>query len=124
MEWSKLNGHHGKSNIPANQLSHPDQVLPTRWSLLPWVFDAICAVDVWPLIYLFSTRANAKLPLYMSPVSNPTAWKQDASSINETISVFTYFPLRSSLVERPALNQHLNNPGNTFGLKKSALWIS
>ena len=61
----------GKKNILA------DQVPLTEWSLFPRMFDAICEVLEWPLIDLFATRANAKLPLYMSPVPDPMAWRQD-----------------------------------------------
>ena len=42
----------GKKNVLADQLSCPDQVLPTEWSLLPRVFDAICEVFDCPPIYL------------------------------------------------------------------------
>ena len=38
---------------------------------LPWVFDAICEVYDHPLLDLFDTRANAKLPLYVFPVLDP-----------------------------------------------------
>ena len=34
----------GKKSVPTYQLSRSDQVLPTEWSLLPWVFDFICKV--------------------------------------------------------------------------------
>ena len=32
----------GKKYILADQLSHPDQFLPTEWPLLPWVSNAAC----------------------------------------------------------------------------------
>ena len=67
----------GKKIIPADQLSHPEQVLPMEWSLLPRVFEVICKMFSWPHLDLFATRANAKLPLYMLPVPDPMACKQD-----------------------------------------------
>ena len=67
-----------KKNILADQLNCPDQILPTEWSLLPCVFDGICQVFGCPHLDLFTTRVNTKLPLNVSPVPDPIAWKQDA----------------------------------------------
>ena len=65
-----------KKNVLADQFSHPDQVLPSEWSLLMRVFKGICKVFGCPHLDLFATHANAKLPLYVSPVPDPMAWKQ------------------------------------------------
>ena len=67
-----------KKNILADQLSHSDQILPTEWSSLPWLFNTICEAFGWPLIDMFATRANAELPLHVSPVRDPMGWKHDA----------------------------------------------
>ena len=67
----------GKKNVLMDQLSHPDQVLPMEWSLRPMAFDAICQVFDRPFMDLFANHANAKLPLYVSPVPNLMTWKQD-----------------------------------------------
>ena len=68
----------GKKNILADQLGRPDQILPTEWSLLPRVFDGNCRVFGRPHLGMFATQANNKLPLYVSLVPDPLAWKQDA----------------------------------------------
>ena len=68
----------GKKNILADQLSHPDQILPAEWSLLPRVFGGICREFGQPNLDLFTTWANNKFPHYVSQVPNPVAWKQDA----------------------------------------------
>ena len=68
----------GKRNSLADQLSCLDQILPTEWYLLPRVFDGICRELGRPHLDLFTTRANNKLPLYVSLVPDPLAWKQDA----------------------------------------------
>ena len=68
-----------KNSILVDQLSRPDQVLPTEWFLLTRVFEMIYKVFSRPHINLFAMRANTKLPLDMSPVQDPMAWKQDAS---------------------------------------------
>ena len=54
----------GKKNILGNQLSHPVQVLPTEWSLLPKLFKAICEVFGHPYLELFATRANGNRTLF------------------------------------------------------------
>ena len=67
----------GKHNILADQLSRPDQILLTEWSLLPCVFDRFCGVFGRSHLNLFATRASNKFPLYMSPVPDLLAWTQD-----------------------------------------------
>ena len=83
----------GKKNILADQLSRPDQILPTEWSLLPRVLDGICQVIRRPHLDLFATRANTNLPLYVSPVPDPLAWKQDALHLPWNHLVAYAFPL-------------------------------
>ena len=103
VEWSKLNMVivmvryiRVKKNILADRLNHPDQFLLTEWYFLLGGFDAICEVYGRPFIDLFTTRANAKLPLYVSTVPGPMAWKQDAFQRQwNNLSVYTFppFPL-------------------------------
>ena len=70
--------HFRQKNVQADQLSCPDPVLPTEWSLLPRVFEVVWEVFICPCLDMFATRANTKLPLYMSPVPDPMVWKQGA----------------------------------------------
>ena len=65
-------------NISRRKNILADQVLPTEWSLLPKVIEGICSVFGRPHLHLFATRAKMKLPLYVPPVLDPQAWKQDA----------------------------------------------
>ena len=53
----------GKRNIFANQLSQPDQVLPTKWSIHPWRFVSLPGVRLSFSVDLFITRSNVKLPI-------------------------------------------------------------
>ena len=62
-----------KKSILADQQNHPDQVLPTEWSLFPWVFGALCKVCGCPYMD-FATRASTKLLLYVATVPHPMAW--------------------------------------------------
>ena len=61
--------------IPGRKNFMTDQVLPMEWSLPPKVFEGICSVFGRPHLDLFDTQANTKLPLYVSLVPNPLAWK-------------------------------------------------
>ena len=69
----------GKKNVLADQLCWPDRILLIGWSLLPLMFEEIYRVFGRPHLNLFATRANTKLLLYLSPIPDPRAWKQDTS---------------------------------------------
>ena len=56
--------------VLAGQPCRPDRVISTEWSFLSWVFSH-------PLVNIFSTRANAKLPLCVSPVLDSMGWEED-----------------------------------------------
>ena len=59
----------GKKNVLADQISHPDQILPPKWSRLPWVFDGICGEYGGHI----ATQANWNLPNYLLPILNQMA---------------------------------------------------
>ena len=82
----------GKRNILADQISHPDQILPREWSLLPSVFNRFCRVFGCPHLDLFVTRASNKFPLYVSLVPDPLAWIQDALHLPLDLLVTYAFP--------------------------------
>ena len=67
----------GKKNVLVDPTQSSQPVFPTEWSLLPRVFEAICEFFGHPHLKLFTTRANAKLSLYILPVMNPMIRKQD-----------------------------------------------
>ena len=70
----------GKRNVLADQLSRPTRVLGTEWSLCPLVFQRIREVFFDPLIDLFATSANHKVPVFYSPLPESTALGTDAMS--------------------------------------------
>ena len=70
----------GKANILADQLSRRGQVIETEWSLHPQITSALWAVWDRPMVDLFATSLNAKLPTYVSPVMDSAAWRIDALS--------------------------------------------
>lgn len=82
----------GRLNVLADALSRKGQMLHTEWSLHPEIFKWICSLWESPQIDLFATRWNAKLPVFVSPVPDPTAWAVDALSIQWDGLVAYAFP--------------------------------
>ena len=99
--YSWLNLHHvvlrarhvpGSLNVIADQLSRRNQILPTEWSLLPRIFQALTRIWPRPHVDLFATRFNTKLPTFVSPIPDPLAYDVDALSMNWT-NIYAYaFP--------------------------------
>ena len=61
-----------------------------------------------PHINLFAARANTKLPLYVSPIPDPLAWKQDDIQhwgTNLNIYAFLPLPLLTGVVKSDAFNK-------------------
>ena len=60
----------GSSNVTADALSRPNQVIGSEWTLHQEVVDQL--VHKWPaVIDLFATSLTARLPVYFSPASDP-----------------------------------------------------
>ena len=67
----------GSSNITADILSRPNQVIGSEWTLHQEVVDHL--VHKWPaVIDLFATSLTARLPVYFSPASDSRAVGTDA----------------------------------------------
>ena len=67
----------GSSNVTADALSRPNQVIRSEWTLHQEVVDQL--VHRWPaMIDLFATSLTARLPVYFSPASDPRAAGTDA----------------------------------------------
>ena len=62
----------GSSNVTADALSRPNQVIGSEWTLHQEVVDQL--VHKWPaVIDLFATSLTARLPVYFSPASDSRA---------------------------------------------------
>jgi len=72
----------GCINVLADQLSRRGQALHTEWSLHQDIFKQLCRMHGSPLIDLFATRFNHRLPLFVSPVPDPKAVQVDAMSMD------------------------------------------
>ena len=67
----------GSSNVTADALSRPNQVIGSEWTLHQEVVDQL--VHKWPaVIDLFAASLTARLPVYISPASDPRAAGTDA----------------------------------------------
>ena len=67
----------GSSNVTADALSRPNQVIGSEWTLHQEVVDHL--VHKWPaVIDLFATSLTARLPVYFSPASDSWAAGTDA----------------------------------------------
>ena len=67
----------GSSNVTADALSRPNQVIGSEWTLHQEVVDQL--VHKWSaVIDLFATSLTARLPVYFSPASDPRAAGTDA----------------------------------------------
>ena len=67
----------GSSNVTADILSRPNQVIGSEWTLHQEVVDHL--VHKWPaVIDLFATSLTARLPMYFSPASDSRAAGTDA----------------------------------------------
>ena len=71
----------GRLNVIADKLSRHNQVIQTEWSLSQQVFTLLCSRWTQPQVDLFATRFNHKLPRFVSPVPEPTAWAVEALSL-------------------------------------------
>ena len=99
----------GRRNMRVDQSSCPDQILPTELSLLLHVFDGIGQEFGLPHLDLFASRANNKPLLYVSPVPDPLAWKQDALHLPWNHLDMYAFPLFALL--RQVISQVMESEG-------------
>ena len=83
----------GKYNVISDQLSRQGQIISTEWSIHPSVIQAIKTTWEMPMIDLFATRYNNKLPTYFSPIPDQLAMGVDAMSQSwEGMIAYAYPP--------------------------------
>ena len=84
----------GRLNVIADKLSRHNQVIQTEWSLSQQVFNLLCSRWGSPHVDLYVTRFNHKLPKYMSPVLDQTAWAVDILSLLwENLDAYAFPPV-------------------------------
>ena len=84
----------GRLNVIADKLSRHNRVIQTEWSLSQQVFNLLCSRWARPHVDLFATWFNRKLPKFVSPVPDPTAWAVDALSLSwENLHIYAFPPV-------------------------------
>ena len=83
----------GQYNVITDQLSRKGQIISTEWSINHSVMDQIAKIWDRPMIDLFATHLNNKLPLYYSPVPDQQALGVDSLSHSwDNIIAYAYPP--------------------------------
>ena len=103
----------GSLNVIADSLSRRDKVIQTEWSLHQQIFNQICRVWHTPMVDLYATHLNHKLPIYVSPVPDKKAWKIDALDICwEGLDGYVFCPVAilPQVIKRPARDAYLFSP--------------
>ena len=80
----------------ADGFSRRHQILPAEWTLQQEVVNLIFWELGEPMVDLFATRYNHRLPLYVSPVLVPAVWAVDALSLDWGRLIAYAFPRSSS----------------------------
>ena len=62
------------------------------------IFQLICKKLYKPMIDVFATAQNAKLPLYISPIPDPAAYAVDSLSFSWNGFVVVCFPSHKDFV--------------------------
>jgi ribonuclease HI len=109
-EWSLVAVHvQGAANVLADALSRSHTVVATEWTIANRVLDRVWRRYFKPMVDLFATRFNHRLPVYVSPVPDPQAWAVDALAISwEGLEAYAFPPL--PLLERVLRKAELEKP--------------
>ena len=86
----------GACNVLADALSRQDKILNTEWTLSHQALHQVWEAWGKPHVDLFATKFSTRLPIYVSPVPDPSAWRVDAMSFQWTaldLYAFPPFPL-------------------------------
>ena len=75
-----------------DKLSRHNQLIQTEWSFSQPVFNLLCSRWAQPQLDLFATRFNHKLPKFVSPVPDPTAWAVGTMSW-ENLDAYAFPPV-------------------------------
>ena len=98
----------GKMNVVADALSRSSQVIQTEWTLTHSVLEPVWRTWHKPMVDLFATKFNHRLPLYYSPVPDPQALGQDALNLSWRDLIGYAFPplaLLSKVIRKARIEQ-------------------
>jgi hypothetical protein len=99
----------GKLNVLADQLSRRNQILPTEWTIAHQALEPVWRLWGKPMVDLFATSFNARLPVYVSPMLDPKALGRDAFARSwKHMEVYAYPPTK--LIPRVLAKVTLERP--------------
>ena len=102
----------GSANVLADSLSRRSQIISTEWTLHQEVCNSLWRLNGRPLIDLFSTRLNYRIPTFISPFQDPMALVVDAFLFNwDHLHLYAFPPFA---VIRRVLNKLLDSRGTTL----------
>ena len=93
----------GHLNVVPDQLSWRHQTINSEWTLSQQILHHVWRLWGKPHIDLFATSETACLPTYVSPLSDPAAWRTNALSFPWTdlwAYMFPPFPLIPEVLQR------------------------
>ena len=99
----------GRDNILADGLSRTNQVLSTEWTLHHHVCKDLWRLWGYPLLDLFATRLNNRVPNFVSPFPDPSAVATDAFLLPWDLKDLYAFPPFAVL--RKVLNKLRSSTG-------------
>lgn len=101
----------GSRNVVADCLSRRSQVLSSEWTQHQDVCRALRRLWGMPLVDLFATSQNHRLPTFVSPFTNPMAIATDAFLFDwnhKELYVFPPFPVLRQLLNKLRASQGTN----------------
>ena len=90
----KSQTHSGLPQCHSRQSLQERQIIQTEWSLHPQILSLICKVWHTPMVDMFATKLNHKLPIYVSPVPDANVMNIDALNISwEGLDGYAFCPV-------------------------------
>ena len=101
----------GNLNVVADNLSRVSQIITTEWTIDLSVLEIVWQAWGRPVVDLFATKHNNRLPIYVSPVRDPEAMATNAFAIPwNNMNAYAYPPaplvprcIEKYLLDRPRL---------------------
>ena len=90
-------------NVIADHLFRPNQPISTEWSLHSKIVSLFFVFWGTPVVDMFATVSNSRLPQFMSPILEPRALAVDALTQDwqgRSMYMFPPFPLLSKVIQK------------------------
>ena len=99
----------GQLNVLADELSRRNQVLATEWTISHSALEPVWRLWHKPMVDLFATKFNHRLPIYVSPMKDNAAWGRNAFAMTwNNIDGYAYPP--TSQIQKVLAKASLEKP--------------